>query len=214
MKSATRIEAFPEPDLDQYWTEPELDLAERGADFKPYPIDQLTRHSPPGSRSSEGKYPVVTGLEHDEWGHPSGNPENHSAMTAKRRNKLIQLAESLPKPDFYGDDDGELLLVGWGSTYGPIREATDKLREAGHKVGALHIRHIHPLRADMGELFDNYTHVLVPEMNDSGAYGMGQLATLLRAVLCDPKIKSINKTMGITFRVKEIVDAATEILNS
>ncbi|MBT7958867.1 MAG: 2-oxoacid:acceptor oxidoreductase subunit alpha [Akkermansiaceae bacterium] len=211
---ATRIEAFPEPDLEKHWDDVDLDLDERGVDFKPYPIDQLTRHSPPGSRSTEGKYPVVTGLEHDEWGHPSGNPENHAAMTAKRRNKLVNLAESLPRPEIFGDDTGDILLVGWGSTYGPIREATGKLRDAGHKVGALHIRHIHPLRVDLGELFENFSHVLVPEMNDSGVYGMGQLTTLLRAVTCDPKIKSINKTMGITFRVQEIVDAATHTLKS
>ena len=209
---ATRIEAFQEPDLEQHWREPELDISERSEDFKPYPIDHITRHSPPGSRSAEGKYPVVTGLEHDEWGHPSGNPENHAAMTAKRRNKLIKLAESLPKPDFYGDEKGDILFVGWGSTYGPIREATDKLREAGHKVGSLHIRHIHPLRTDLGDIFQHYKHVVVPEMNDSGVYGMGQLATLLRAVTCNSSIRSINKTMGITFRVKEIVDEATKIL--
>lgn len=211
---ATRIEAFPEPDLEKHWIDPELDLAERGADFKPYPIGRLTRHSPPGSRSSEGKYPVVTGLEHDEWGHPSGNPENHAAMTAKRRDKLIKLAESLPKPEFYGDEQGDILFIGWGSTYGPIREATDRLREAGHKVGSLHIRHIHPLRTDLGGIFGNYDHIVVPEMNDSGVYGMGQLATLLRAVTCDPRIRSVNKTMGITFRVKELVEAATDVLSA
>ena len=209
---ATRIEAFSEPDLEKHWVDPVLDLAERDGDFKPYPIDQITRHSPPGSRSAEGKYPVVTGLEHDEWGHPSGNPENHAAMTAKRRNKLIKLAASLPKPDFYGDDGGDILFVGWGSTYGPIHEATDILREAGHKVGSLHIRHIHPLRTDLGEIFKNYTHVVVPEMNDSGVYGMGQLAAVLRAVTCDARICSINKTMGITFRVSEIIDKAHQLL--
>jgi len=209
---ATRIEAFLEPDLDKHWVEPELDISERSADFKPYPLDRITRHSPPGSRAAEGKYPVVTGLEHDEWGHPSGNPENHAAMTAKRRNKLIKLAESLPQPHFYGDEEGDILLVGWGSTYGPIREATDQLRREGLKVGSLHIRHIHPLRTDLADIFRFYKHVVVPEMNDSGVYGMGQLATLLRAVTCDARIRSINKTMGITFRVSEIVDAAHEVL--
>ena len=77
---ATRIEAFPEPDLEKYWKEPTLDLSERGADFKPYPLDKITRHAPPGSPTSEAKYPVVTGHEHDEWGHPSSNPLNHEAM--------------------------------------------------------------------------------------------------------------------------------------
>lgn len=134
---ATRLEAFPEPDLEIHWQEPELDLSERGADFKPYPLDQLTRHSPPGARSSTGKYPVVTGLEHDEWGHPSGNPANHREMTAKRRRKLTDLAATLPNPEIHGAPDGDLLLVGWGSTYGPIKEATDRLNGDGHRVGSI-----------------------------------------------------------------------------
>ncbi|MGJ8654094.1 MAG: 2-oxoacid:acceptor oxidoreductase subunit alpha [Opitutaceae bacterium] len=211
---ATRIEAFSEPDLETNWIEPELDLAERGADFKPYPFDQLTRHAPPGARSSEGKYPVVTGLEHDEWGHPSGNPLNHEKMTAKRRDKLLQVAASLPEPNFFGDEAGDILFVGWGSTYGPINEATQKLREAGHKVGSIHLRHIHPLRSNIGDVFKNYTHIIVPEMNDSGAYGMGQLATLLRAVTCNPSIRSLNKVQGISFRVSEILAFAKETLGA
>lgn len=209
---ATRIEAFPEPDLNEWWDEPEFDISERGLDFKPYPLDKITKHSPPGSVSASGTYPVVTGLEHDEWGHPSANPENHAAMTVKRREKLIKLSHSLPSPDFYGDTEGDLIFVGWGSTYGPIKEATDRLRDKGFKVGSLHIRHIHPLRAGIGDIFNRYRHILVPEMNDSGVNGYGQLATLLRAKLCDPRIQSINKTMGITFRVRELVDEAEKIL--
>ncbi len=205
---ATRIEAFEEPDLDLHWIDPVLDLSERGADFKPYPLDRITRHSPPGSKSAEGKYPVVTGLEHDEWGHPSGSPVMHEKMTAKRREKLIQLANSLPAPDFHGDEQGDLLFVGWGSTYGPIKEATERLRADGHKVGSLHLRHIHPLRNGLGDIFHRYHHILVPEMNDSGIYGFGQLATLLRAVTCNPNIRSLNKVQGITFRVRELVEGA------
>jgi len=209
---ASRIEAFPEPDLEKCWIEPTLDLSERGADFKPYPLGKITQHSPPGSRSSEGKYPVVTGLEHDEWGHPSSNPLNHEAMSAKRREKLIQLANSLPAPDFFGDEQGDLLFVGWGSTYGPIMEATEQLRAAGHKVGSLHLRHIHPLRNGLGDIFHRFTHILVPEMNDPGIYGHGQLATLLRSVTCNPNIRSLNKIQGITFRVREIVEGALKTL--
>jgi len=209
---ATRIEAFSEPDLDQHWIEPELDLSERGAEFKPYPLDRITRHAPPGAKTAEAKYPVVTGLEHDEWGHPSANPKMHAAMTAKRRDKLVKLANSLPHPEFYGDQQGELLFVGWGSTYGPIKEATDHLRAEGHKVGALHLRHIHPLRNGLGDIFHHYTHILVPEMNDSGPYGFGQLATLLRAVTCNPGIQSVNKVEGLTFRVRELVQAAEKRL--
>ena len=73
-----------------------------------------------------GKYPVVTGLEHDEMGHPTGRPALHMAMTAKRRRKLKQLAEEIPLPEVYGSPQGDTLIVGWGSTFGPIREAVDR----------------------------------------------------------------------------------------
>ncbi|MFT6179716.1 MAG: 2-oxoglutarate ferredoxin oxidoreductase subunit alpha [Paracoccaceae bacterium] len=209
---ATRLEAFQEPDLEEHWEEPTLDLSERGADFKPYPLDKVTRHSPPGSRSSEGKYPVVTGLEHDEWGHPSGNPDNHQKMTEKRRNKLVALAESLPTPTVHGAEEGSLLIVGWGSTYGPIKEATERLNTNDQKVGSINIRHVHPLPNGLGELFEKYDHVLVPEMNDSGMYGYGQLATLLRAKTCNPAIQSINKVQGISFRVLEITEASEALI--
>jgi len=211
---ATRIEAFTEPDLSEYWTEPELDLSERGEDFKPYPLDNLTRHAPPGTPSASGKYPVVTGLEHDEWGHPSGNPENHEKMTAKRRQKLFDIAEELPEVPFFGDEEGDLLLIGWGSTYGPIKEATLRLRKAGYKVGSLHLRHIHPLRAGLDDICKRFKHILVPEMNDSGAYGYGQLTTMLRAKTCNPAIQSLCKVQGLTFRIREITDAAEAILNA
>ena len=82
----------------------------------------------------DGKYPLVTGLEHDEMGHPTGSPKLHMAMTAKRRNKLRKLADELPVPEVYGDQEGDTLLVGWGSTYGPIHEAVKRAREHGEKA--------------------------------------------------------------------------------
>ena len=216
---ATRLEAFEEPDLSIHWEDPVLDISERGPDFKPYPLDKITRHSPPGARSSGGKYPVVTSLEHDEWGHPSGNPNNHQKMTEKRRNKLVELAESLPTPhsplptpEAHGEKEGALLVIGWGSTYGPIKEATDRLNALGHEVGSINIRHVHPLPKGLGDLFDKYNHILVPKMNDSGMYGYGQLATLLRAKTCNPKIQALNKVQGISFRVIEITETAEALI--
>ena len=133
-------------------------------------------------------------------------------MSAKRREKLITLSECYDAPDVYGADSGELLIVGWGSTYGPIREAVDRLCSEGHKVSQLGIRHIHPLNPNLGELFNRFTHILVPEINDPGVYGYGQLATMLRAQTCNPAIQSLNKIQGLTFRVKEIITKAEEVL--
>ena len=147
-----------------------------------------------------------SGLEHDEMGHPTGSPKLHMAMTAKRRNKLRKLAEEIPVPEVYGDQEGDTLLVGWGSTYGPIHDAVKLAREHGEKVGALHLRHVHPLPNGLEKIFAKFKRIVTVEMNDQGVYGFGQLATILRARYCEPKIESFTKTDGLTFRVKEILD--------
>jgi 2-oxoglutarate ferredoxin oxidoreductase subunit alpha len=210
---SSRIEAFTEPDLDKHWVEPTLDLSDRGENFKPYPLDSVTRHAPPGTKIA-GKYPHVTGLEHDEWGHPSGNPKMHQKMTDKRRNKLVALSNKLPLPEIYGDQEGDILLIGWGSTFGPIKESVNRLRAEGHKVGAAHLRHLHPMPAHLDRLWAEFKHVSVVELNDSGMYGYGQLATILRAAYAEPKIQSICKTDGLTFRIREIVTGVEKIMTA
>jgi 2-oxoglutarate/2-oxoacid ferredoxin oxidoreductase subunit alpha len=202
---ATRIEAFDEPDLKELMQEPKPDLTPREG-FKPYALDRVTSHAAPGTPMRDGKYPVVTGLEHDEMGHPTGSPKLHTAMTAKRRRKLQLLAEEIPLPEVHGDPSGEALLVGWGSTYGPIHEAVNQARERGENLSALHLRHVHPLPDGLNEIFERFKRVIVVEMNDAGLYGYGQLATILRAKYCNPKIRSLTKTDGLTFRVREILE--------
>jgi 2-oxoglutarate ferredoxin oxidoreductase subunit alpha len=210
---ATRIEAFEEPDLKSVMIEPKLDLSPRPAGYKPYALDRLTQHVPPGTKFEDGKYPIVTGLEHDEMGHPTGSPKLHTAMTAKRRNKLKQLAAELPTPKIYGPSEGNILLVGWGSTYGPIREAVDRARAAGDSVSSIHLRHIHPLPQGLEKIFEGFNHVIVVEMNDEGVYGYGQLASILRSIFCDKKIQSLTKTDGLTFKISEILDRTKASLN-
>ncbi len=207
---ATRIEAFTEPDLEKICQDIGPDLTPI-ADHKPYDLgvpDSVTRHVAPGTRIMSGKYPIVTGLEHDELGHPTGSPRLHTQMTAKRRKKLQTLAATIATPKIYGPSEGNVLLVGWGSTEGPIREAVDHARAAGDSVSSIHIRHINPLPNGLENIFAGFNHVFVVEMNDEGLYGYGQLAAILRARYCDPKICGITKTDGLTFRVKEIIDRA------
>lgn len=203
---STRIQAFDEPDLKSLMLDPKPDLSPRAVDFKPYPVEGITQHAPPGSKMLGGKYPTVTGLEHDEFGHPTGSPKLHKAMTAKRRVKLQKLAETLPTPKIYGDQEGEALVVGWGSTYGPIHEAVKAARENGESISALHLRHLNPLPNGLEEIFKRFKRVVVAELNDQGLYGYGQLATILRARFCDNRIQSLTKTDGLTFRVKEILE--------
>lgn len=209
---ASRIEAFDEPDLAKHMVDPTPDLSERGADFKPYPLDRQTRHAPPGAKIASGKYPTVTGIEHDEMGHPSANPVNHARMNAKRREKIKAVAATLTTPEVLGDADGEVLLVGWGSTFGPTREALGRIRSSGVKAAHLHLRHVNPLPPGLEEIFARYKHILVVEMNDEGLYGFGQLATLLRARYVNPAIRSITKTDGLTFKVREIVEGVSHYI--
>ena len=202
---ATRIEAFDEPNLPELMQDAKLDLTPIQT-FKPYPIDQVTHHVAPGTRILDGKYPLLSGLEHDEMGHPTGSPKLHMVMTAKRRNKLRKLAEELPLPEIYGDQEGDVLLVGWGSTYGPIHEAVTQARAHGEKIAAIHFRHLHPLPNGLEKIWPKYKRIVVVEMNDLGVYGYGQFATVLRSRYCEPKIESVTKTDGLTFRIKEILD--------
>ncbi len=212
---ATRIEAFIEPDLKTICQDISPDLSPV-ADHKPYDLkatDGVTRHLAPGTRVASGKYPVVTGLEHDEMGHPTGSPKLHLSMTAKRRNKLKALAAELPVPQTYGPNEGQVLLVGWGSTNGPLREAVDRFRSVGDAVSCLNLKYVNPLPNGLEETFKGFRHVFVVELNDEGLYGYGQLAAILRARYADPKIRGITKVDGLTWKVKEIVDRVRQSLS-
>ena len=212
---ATRIEAFVEPDLKSVCQDLTPDLTPV-ADHKPYDLqapDGVTRHLPPGTRVASGKYPVATGLEHDEMGHPTGSPKLHIAMTAKRRNKLKKLAEEIPVPPTYGPNEGQVLLVGWGSTHGPLREAVDRFRSVGDAVSCLSLKYVNPLPNGLDEVFKGFRHVVVVELNDEGLYGYGQLAAILRGRYCDPKIRGITKVDGLTWKVKEIVDRVRALVS-
>ena len=204
---STRIEAFPTPAMERVCQDITPDLSPV-ADYKPYDLslpEGVARRVVPGTPILSGRYPIAGGLEHDEYGHPSGSPKMHLQMTAKRRRKLQTLAATLPTPSFYGPPEGNVLLVGWGSTQGPIREAVDRARAAGNSVSAVHIRYLSPLPPGLENLFAGFNTILVVEMNDEGLYGYGQLGGLLRARYCDARIRGLNKTDGLNWKVKEIL---------
>jgi 2-oxoglutarate ferredoxin oxidoreductase subunit alpha len=211
---ATRIEAFPEPDIEKLCQNIGPDLTPV-AEHKPYDLALpyfIPDHRAPGTRIMSGKYPILTGLEHDEYGHPTASPKLHSVMTAKRRKKLQTMAASLPTPRVYGSEQGDLLLVGWGSTVGPIREAVDRYLATGDRVSAIHLRHLSPLPPGLDLIFGYFKQIVVIEMNDEGLYGYGQLAALLRARFIDKRIRSLTKTDGLTWKVKEIRERLKPLL--
>jgi 2-oxoglutarate ferredoxin oxidoreductase subunit alpha len=203
---ATRIEAMEEPKLEKLCQDLTPDLSPV-AEYTPYPLDgSVTRRVVAGTHIANGKYPLASGLEHDEIGHPTASPKLHTLMTARRRRKLQALAEELPIPQVYGPPEGNILIVGWGSTQGPIREAVTRARAAGDSVSSLNLRHLNPLPPGLENIFAGFNHVVVAEMNDEGIYGYGQLAGILRARYCLPKIQGLNKTDGLTWRVREILE--------
>lgn len=212
----TRIEAFPEPDLAKVCQNIAPDMTPV-PDHIPYALnapDGVARHVVPGTRIMSGRYPIVTGLEHDEMGHPSAAPKMHVQMNAKRRNKLRRLAAELPKPEVIGPPTGDVLLVGWGCSMGPIRESLSQLQAEGIAVSALQIRHLNPLPEGLDAVFAGFKHVLVVELNDEGIYGYGQLAGVLRGRFCDPRIQALNKTDGLTWKIREIAEGARRIVKN
>jgi 2-oxoglutarate ferredoxin oxidoreductase subunit alpha len=149
---------------------------------------------------------VATGLEHDEYGHPDYEPEDHTAMMEKRFRKLDTAAEELPQPQRYGDEDATIGIIGWGSTEGTIQEAVDRARAKGYKVASLHPRILSPLPdRTIRDFIRSVNTVIVPECNYSG-----QLANLLGAKYGLQAIR-VNKFGGIPFTAGEILQAIEEV---
>jgi 2-oxoglutarate ferredoxin oxidoreductase subunit alpha len=144
----------------------------------------------------------VGGLEKDlETGHISYDPANHQRMTEMRSAKIAAVAEFIPKQDFeLGPDSGKLVVVGWGSTHGPVYQAAKKTG-----VSFIHLRHINPLPKNLGGLLDRFEQILVPEMNT------GQLSSLLRDKLGIAPV-SYSKVTGQPFRIAELVDQIQALL--
>ncbi len=190
----TAYEAFPVEFLTQ--------VPEGG--FKPYGRDEKLARPwvKPGTPDLLHR---IGGIEKEiDTGHINYAPENHQAMTDIRKAKI----DGVKVPDQIvelGAEGGKLAIVGWGSTYGPIHQAVRRKRAEGKDVSQIHLRHIWPLPANLGELLKSYDKVIVPEMNT------GQLKTVLRdQYLVDAK--PLNKVSGQPFRIAEIEAAIEEAL--
>lgn len=173
---------------------------EEGQTFRPYQRDE--------NLSRPWAIPGTKGLQHRlgglEKAHISGNVsydfENHQFMTDLRRMKIEKVAQDVPDLHIHGEETGDLLLVGWGGTYGSILTATDRARAAGKKVACVHLRHLSPMPRNLGKVLKSYKQVLVPELNT------GQLRMILRGkFLVDAR--GLNKVAGKPFLVEEIEQA-------
>jgi len=204
---ASGAEVWREPALDEL---PEFTVhrAIDATDFQPYRRDPETLARSWAVPGSPGMEHIVGGLEKGgESGAVCYEAENHAAMVQLRHDKVAGIARDYPATAVHGDPDAELLLLGWGSSFGAIREATDRLRQSGRSVACLHLRHLNPLPRDLGQALRRHRAVLVIENNS------GQLWQLLRAeYLLD--LQRLNKVQGTAFRIAEIVEAAESMLET
>jgi len=175
------------------------------AGFFPYLRDEETLSRPwvvPGTPGLEHR---IGGLEKDYLtGNVSYAPTNHEQMIRVRARKIAGIARENTPTECFGPETGDLLLLGWGSTYGAIRQAVTELGAAGHRVAHAHLRHLNPLPADLGDVLRRYRTVLVPEMN------LGQLVRLVRAEYLIDAI-GFNKVQGRPFKVSELVARAMRL---
>ena len=174
--------------------------------YKPYQRDEkgVRPWVVPGNKGYEHR---VGGLEKEaETGNVSYDPDNHERMVLARAKKVANIANYIPKQHILsGADSGELLVVGWGSTYGAIKTAVDKCIEEGLSVSHMQIRHLNPLPGNLNDIFKEFENVLVPEINN------GQLVRILNAEF-DIQAKPLNKIQGLPFTSGEIYKEIKSLL--
>ena len=174
--------------------------------FQPYkrnPETMARYWAWPGKAGLEHR---VGGLEKNTQGVISSDPENHAKMVAERAEKVARIANYIPDVEVIGDKDADVLLVGWGGTFGHLYSALHTIQDEGHKIALAHFDFINPLPKNTADVFSKYGKILVCELNS------GQFVDYLRAKLPQFKYEQFNKVQGQPFIVKEIVDAVNAII--
>ncbi len=176
------------------------------AGFAPFVRDRKTLARPWVKPGTPGLEHRIGGLEHqDGSGNVSYDPKNHERMTLMREEKVARIARDIPAASVFGDATGDVLLVGWGGTYGALHAATLAARKKGLRVSHLHLRHLNPMPSNTGDVLRAFGKVVVAELN------RGQLNMLLRArFLVDTQ--RYCKVQGAPFTVQELVDAVEKCL--
>lgn len=174
--------------------------------FAPYRRDPDTLARPWAIPGTPGLEHRIGGLEKaDVTGNVNYDPLNHEKMTRLRNEKIERIANFIPEQEVYGDPEGELLVLSWGSTYGAAITAVDKLREEGASVSHAHLRYLNPFPKNLGDIISHFNQVLIPELN------LGQLRLLIRAkFLVDAQ--GLSKVQGTPFKVSEILAKCEELL--
>ncbi|HEV7604244.1 MAG TPA: hypothetical protein VGO15_04700, partial [Candidatus Limnocylindrales bacterium] len=176
------------------------------ATYRPYQRDPETLARPWAVPGTPGLEHRIGGLEKaDITGNVSYDPDNHHRMQTLRAAKVAGIADDIPPLDVFGPPQGDLLILGWGSTYGAIRSAVERLNGEGRSVAHAHLRHLNPFPANTESVLRSYRRVLIPEVN------MGQLLMLVRARYLIDAV-GYDRVRGKPFRIAEIVEEAERVL--
>ena len=176
--------------------------------FFPYLRDAATLARPwvrPGTPGLEHR---IGGIEkEDVTGNISYDPDNHDHMVRMRAEKVRRVGQEIPPTTINGPHGGEVLVVGWGGTYGAITAATEEAQMEGKAVASIHLRHLNPLPPDLGQILRQYRRVLVPEINS------GQLVRMLRAEYLVDAV-GFNRVRGMPLQTQEIYEAIGQLLEA
>ncbi|MCA1756780.1 MAG: 2-oxoacid:acceptor oxidoreductase subunit alpha [Bacteroidales bacterium] len=181
---------------------------EADGEYLPYERDEKLLNRKWAIPGTPGLEHRIGGLEKTIRGTVSYIPENHEHMTLVRSEKVAGVVAKVPPLELYGDDEGELLLVGWGGTYGHLLTATREMREEGMNVSLAHFNYINPLPANTAEVLGRFRKVVVAELNS------GQFVNYLRMNFGKTEFKQINKVQGLPFTIMEIKEKCKTILEA
>ncbi|MEN3325799.1 MAG: 2-oxoglutarate/2-oxoacid ferredoxin oxidoreductase subunit alpha [Acidobacteriota bacterium] len=187
---------------------PKIDVsfANDPATFMPYARDPETLARPYALPGTPGLEHRVGGIEKQHiTGNVNYDPENHHFMVKLRQEKVDRAAASIPLVEVMGESTGKVLVLGWGSTYGSISSAVEKMQREGKSVSAAHLRYLNPFPRNLGEVLSGFETVIVPEMN------LGQLCTMIRAKYLVDAVP-FSKVKGRPFQIREIVRKVEEYL--
>jgi 2-oxoglutarate ferredoxin oxidoreductase subunit alpha len=184
----------------------EVKFATDPNNFMPYSRDEVTLARPWALPGTPGLEHRIGGIEKQNiTGNVNYDPENHHLMVKLRQEKVDRAAADIPPVEVFGDESGKVLVLGWGSTYGSITSAVEKMRQSGKSVSSAHLRHLNPFPGNLGAVLANFETVIVPEMN------LGQLCTMIRAKYLVDAV-AFSKVKGRPFQIREIISKVEEYL--
>src|SRR5438105_3670067 len=202
---ANGAEPWPVPKIDEL-PKIEVKFVTDPANFMPYARDEATLARPYALPGTPGLEHRIGGIEKQHiTGNVNYDPENHHLMVKLRQEKVDRAAADVPSLEIFGAKTGKVLVLGWGSTFGSITSAVEKMQAEGKSVSSAHLRHLNPFPKNLGEVLSGFETVIIPEMN------LGQLCTMIRAKYLVDAIP-FSKVKGRPFQIREIVRKVEEYL--